>query len=82
MFCENISRHLLLQMTGERKPLVRGNVQKILKHSLMQTTTHFFCQEPIALAQLILCFILGETFLQAPGCSLTADIDIYKQEPS
>lgn len=72
-------------MTGEMwsgEPLVRGNVQKILKHSLMKTTTHFFCQEPIASAQLILCFILGETFLQAPGCSLTADTDIYKEEPS
>lgn len=48
----------------------------------MKTTTHFFCQEPVTAAELIPCFILGEAFLKAPGCSLTADVDIYKQEPS
>lgn len=33
-----------------KKPLIRRNMARILKHTLMKTTSHFFCQNPIAAA--------------------------------
>lgn len=33
-----------------KKTLIRRNMARILKHTLMKTTSHFFCQNPIAAA--------------------------------